>query len=89
MKERCCPNTPSRKIIRSIHEAARDVARRIAETPEYVRSLHNRKKIEVLFAQPRKEQHFKKSPLAGNRLDCDIEFFNRIVGSTDVRRAKS
>jgi transposase len=50
MKDRCCPNTPFRKIARSIHEAARDVARRIGETPEYVRSRHERKKIEMLFA---------------------------------------
>lgn len=50
MKDRCCPNTPFRKITRSIHEAARDVARRIAGTPEYVRSRHERKKVEMLFA---------------------------------------
>lgn len=50
MKDRCCPNTPFRKITRSIHEAARDVARRIGETPEYVRSRHERKKVEMLFA---------------------------------------
>lgn len=50
MKERCCPNTPFRKITRSIHEAARDVAWRIAETPEYLRSRHKRKKVEMLFA---------------------------------------
>ncbi|MDZ7585682.1 MAG: IS1182 family transposase [Thiobacillus sp.] len=50
MKNRCCPNTPFRKITRSIHEAARDVARRIGETPEYVRSRHERKKVEMLFA---------------------------------------
>lgn len=50
MKDRCCPNTPFRKIARSIHEAARDVARRIGETPEYVRSRHERKKVEMLFA---------------------------------------
>lgn len=35
MKARCCPHTPFRKIARSIHEAARDEARRIAATPEY------------------------------------------------------
>lgn len=29
MKPQCCPNTPMRKIARSIHEDARDVARRI------------------------------------------------------------
>lgn len=50
MKDRCCPNTPFRKITRSIHEAARDVARRIGETPEYARSRHERKKVEMLFA---------------------------------------
>ena len=50
MKPRCCPNTPFRKIARSIHEAARDVARRIAGTPEYVRSRCERKKVEMLFA---------------------------------------
>lgn len=50
MKPRCCPNTPFRKTTRSIHEAARDVARRIALTPEYVRSRLERKKVEMLFA---------------------------------------
>jgi hypothetical protein len=35
---------------RSIHEAARDVARRIAGTPEYLRSRCERKKVEMLFA---------------------------------------
>jgi hypothetical protein len=50
MKERCCPNTSFRKIARSVHEAARDVARRIATTPQYVCSRHERKKVEMLFA---------------------------------------
>jgi hypothetical protein len=50
MKDRCCPNTPFRKIARSIHEAARDEARRIARTPEYKRSCRERKKVEMLFA---------------------------------------
>ena len=50
MKERCCPNTPIRKIARSIHEAARDVARRIRTTVQYQRSRYQRKKVEMLFA---------------------------------------
>jgi transposase len=50
MKARCCPNTPFRKIARSVHESARDVARRIATTPKYQRSRRERKKVEVLFA---------------------------------------
>ncbi len=39
-----------RKIVRSVHEAAREVARRIATTPEYLRSRCERKKVEMLFA---------------------------------------
>ncbi|RFQ09731.1 IS5/IS1182 family transposase, partial [Pseudomonas sp. ATCC 13867] len=50
LKAKCCPNTPIRKIVRSIHEAARDVARRIAKTPEYLVSRCERKKVEMLFA---------------------------------------
>ena len=50
MKERCCPNTPIRKIARSIHESARDVARRIRTTAQYQRSRYQRKKVEMLFA---------------------------------------
>jgi transposase len=50
MKHRCCPNTSIRKIVRSLHEAARDVARQIIATPEYQRSRCERKKVEMLFA---------------------------------------
>jgi len=46
MKERRCPNTPFRKIARSIHKAAREETGRIAKTPEYSRSCHERKKAE-------------------------------------------
>ena len=49
LKSRCCPNTPQRKITRSVHEAAREVARRIAETPAYQQSRRDRKKVEMLF----------------------------------------
>ena len=45
-KAQCCPNTPMRKIARSIHENARDVARRISATPEYQRSRRERKNVD-------------------------------------------
>ncbi len=54
LKPRCCPNTPMRKIARSIHEQARDVAREIARRPGYRQSRRDRKKVEMLFA------HFKR-----------------------------
>ncbi len=50
LKPRCWPNTPARKIPRSIHEGARDMARDIAATDAYVTSRRQRKKVEMLFA---------------------------------------
>ena len=50
LKPRCCPNAPARKILRSIHEGARDMARDIAATDAYVNSRRDRKKVEMLFA---------------------------------------
>jgi hypothetical protein len=39
-----------RRIQRSIHEDARDVARRIGQTPEYRQSRCDHKKVEMAFA---------------------------------------
>jgi transposase len=50
LKPRCCPNTPARKVPRSIHEGARDMARAIAKSWEGQASRRLRKKIEMLFA---------------------------------------
>ena len=50
LKPRCCPNAPARKISRSIHEGARDLARDISKTEAYATSRRERKKIEMLFA---------------------------------------
>jgi len=49
LKHQCCPNTPARKIPRSIHEGARDMARDIAATEAYLTSRRQRKKVEMLF----------------------------------------
>jgi transposase len=50
LKPRCCPKEPARKVPRSIHEGARDLARDIAKTDAYVTSRRQRKKVEMLFA---------------------------------------
>jgi transposase len=50
LKPRCCPDQPYRKVPRSIHEGARDMAREIAKTDAYVISRRERKKVEMLFA---------------------------------------
>ena len=49
-KERCCPNTATRKITRSVHEAARDVARAVRKTEAYRQTRRQRKMVEMLFA---------------------------------------
>ena len=50
LKARCCPKAPARKLLRSVHEGARDMARDIARTDAYATSLRQRKKVEMLFA---------------------------------------
>jgi hypothetical protein len=50
LKPMCCPNMQIRKIDRSPHEPARDVARAIGKTEAYRQSRRERKKVEILFA---------------------------------------
>ena len=50
LKARCCPKEVVRKIPRSIHEGARDMARQIARSWEGGVSRRLRKKVEMLFA---------------------------------------
>jgi transposase len=50
LKARCCPKEVVRKVPRSIHEGARDMARQIGRSWEGGTSRWLRKKIEMLFA---------------------------------------
>lgn len=50
LKPRCCPKEPARKILRSIHEGARQMARDITKTDAYVTASYARKEVEMLFA---------------------------------------
>ena len=50
LRSQCSSNTPARKILCSIHEGARDMARDIAKTDAYVASRHERKEVAMLFA---------------------------------------
>ena len=50
LKPRCCPGQPARKIPRSIHEGARDLARDLSLSDAYLTSRRERKKVEMLFA---------------------------------------
>ncbi|MDE2344656.1 MAG: IS1182 family transposase [Betaproteobacteria bacterium] len=61
----CCPNAPARKIPRDLNEDSRDIARAIAKTPEYERSRHRRKKVEMLFAHLKRILHLGRLRLRG------------------------
>jgi transposase len=50
LKSRCCPSELARKVPRSIHEGARDMARAISKTDAWLVSRRERKKVEMLFA---------------------------------------
>jgi IS5 family transposase len=65
MKARCCPNTPIRKIGRSIHEPAREVARAVAKTRLYKQSRKDRKKVEMLFAHLKRIMKLDRLRLRG------------------------
>jgi hypothetical protein len=71
LKAHCCPNAPARKISRSIHEGARDLARDIAKTEAYQTSRRQRKKVDMLFA------HLKRIP----KLD-DCDYAGRMAPAT-------
>ena len=65
LKARCYPHTPSRKIVRSVHESARDVARTIAQTDHYQQSRKDRKKVEMLFAHMKRIMKLDRLRLRG------------------------
>ncbi|MBA4765400.1 MAG: transposase, partial [Erythrobacter sp.] len=46
----CAPRTATRKIVRSVHEGARDLARDISKSDAYLVSRRQRRKVEMLFA---------------------------------------
>ena len=66
LKLRCCPNTPYRKIARSIFEKSRDVARAISSSEKYFKtSFHDRKKVEMQFAHMKHHLRFDRLRLRG------------------------
>jgi Transposase DDE domain len=72
-KMRCCPKEPARKIPRSIHEEARDVARALAGTEAFEQSCRDRKRVEMLFAHLKGILRLGRLRLRGPR-DAQDEF---------------
>ena len=65
LKPQCCPNTPSRKVIRDVNEDARDHARTLMGTPEFDKSRDERKKVEMRFAHLKTHHRFERMRLPG------------------------
>jgi transposase len=65
LKEHCCPRSPMRRVQRDVNEAARDIARSLADTDAYHQSAIDRKKIERLFAEAKKTLALDRLRLRG------------------------
>lgn len=65
LKTKCCPNTMHRKIPRDINEAARDIARSLVGTTDFIRSWDERKKVEMRFAHLKTHHRFDRMRLRG------------------------
>jgi transposase len=65
LKPKCCPNTPSRKVPRAVHEEAREYARTLMDTPAFAKSRDERKKVEMRFAHLKTHHKFERMRLRG------------------------
>src|SRR5215475_12316136 len=65
LKQRCCPNMPSRRIVRDVNEAARDIARRKMKTKAFLKSRDQRKRVEMRFAHLKTHHGFERMRLRG------------------------
>jgi transposase len=86
-KMRCCPKEPARKILRSIYEEARDVARGIAKTEAFERSCRERKRVEMLFAHLKRILRLGRLRLRGPR-GAQFEFTLAAIAQNLRRLAK-
>ena len=65
LKLKCCPRTPSRKVPRDINETARDHARSLGGSEAYNQSARDRKKIERLFGEAKRNMAMTRLRLRG------------------------
>jgi transposase len=86
-KTRCCPKEPARKILRSIYEEARDVARALAKTDAFEQSCRERKRIEMLFAHLKRILRLGRLRLRGPR-GAQFEFTLAAIAQNLRRLAK-
>jgi transposase len=86
-KARCCPKEPSRKLLRSIYEDARDAARALAKTEAFEQSCRERKRVEMLFAHLKRILRLGRLRLRGPR-GAQFEFTLAAIAQNLRRLAK-
>ena len=87
LKPKCCPNMPSRRIVRDVKEAARDVARSLAKTEAFAQTRRDRKKVEMLFAHLKRILRLGRLRLRGPR-GAQFEFTLAAIAQNLRRLAK-
>lgn len=87
LKLRCCAKSPQRKVPRDINEAARDIARALAKTEAYAQTRRDRKKVEMLFAHPKRILGLGRLRLRGPR-GAQFEFTLAAIAQNLRRLAK-
>lgn len=87
LKARCCPKVPLRRVPRSIHEEARDVARALAKTELFEQSRHERKRVEMLFAHLKRILRLGRLRLRGP-YGAQFEFMLAAIAQNLRRLAK-
>jgi hypothetical protein len=65
LNERCCFNAKLRKVMRSVDESARDVARAVRKTEAYRRTRRHSKSVEMLFAHMKRILRMDRLRLRG------------------------
>jgi hypothetical protein len=76
-----------RRIPRSIHEPARDVARALAKTAAFEQSCRDRKRVEMLFAHLKRILRLDRLRLRGPR-GAQFEFTLAAIAQNLRRLAK-
>jgi hypothetical protein len=67
LKRKCCPNMPSRRIVREVNEDARNIARALAKTEAFEQSRRDRKRVGMLFAHLKRILKMGRLRLRGPR----------------------
>jgi hypothetical protein len=78
---------PSRRILRDVNEAARDVARALLDTPAFEQSRRDRKRVEMLFAHLKRILRLGRLRLRGPR-GAQFEFTLAALAQNLRRLAK-